>query len=475
MLGLYCFMAKRKIALSVLVTILMLFGIGTVVLVGLSLYYKNAFSYDTWINGVYCTGKTIDEVNDELEKGYSYEGITVTCNQEEYAFFIPKEEVDFRADFKSALQRYLNDQGTFDWMKRLLGDHREDFLPIAEIDDDKLRDFVKSTVLYHSELERCPNQVLLYLSEEGYQLKDTTKHILDLDKACVAIAEAMLQSESEVDLEQQNCFYDLTWNDQMKADKALYDKIEEYQSCVITYRFDDWVELVDAAVISQMLCKNEDGSLLINEDGQLEIDQTAVDAYVDDMAFRHDTIGRTRSFQSTKGDLITVSGGTYGNRLDAEAEKKYLYQALCEKRTEDHIPIFSVRGKSIGKDDIGDTYIEVDMTDQRMYYYENGALLLETDIVTGNLRLRRDTPAGVYYVYLKQRNRILRGPGYASPVKFWMPVYRGIGLHDSSWRDEYGGEIYKTSGSHGCINTPYEKMEQLYEMAEIGTPVVMFY
>lgn len=349
------------------------------------------------------------------------------------------------------------------------------FLPIAEIDEDKLKKIVKSSSLYQSELERRPNQVLLYLSEEGYQLKDTTKHILDLEKACRVISEAMLRSESTVDLEQQNCFYDLTWNERMKADKTLFDKIQEYQSCVITYHFDDWVEQVDASVISQMFCKNEDGSPVLNDEGQLEIDQKAVDAYVDNMAFRHDTIGRTRSFQSTKGDLITVSGGTYGNQLDVEAEKKYLYQALCEKRTEDHLPVFSVRGKSIGKDDIGDTYIEVDMTDQRMYYYEKGALLLETDIVTGNMRLRRDTPAGVYYVYLKQRNRILRGPGYASPVKFWMPVYKGIGLHDSSWRDEYGGDIYKTNGSHGCINTPYEKMEQLYEMAEIGTPVVMFY
>ena len=60
-------------------------------------------------------------------------------------------------------------------------------------------------------------------------------------------------------------------------------------------------------------------------------------------------------------------------------------------------------------------------------------------------------------------------------MKLWMPVYKGIGIHDASWRDEYGGEIYKTNGSHGCINTPYEKMEQLYERADIGTPVIMFY
>lgn len=128
-----------------------------------------------------------------------------------------------------------------------------------------------------------------------------------------------------------------------------------------------------------------------------------------------------------------------------------------------------------GKNDIGDTYIEVDMTEQKMYYYEDGELILETDIVTGNTGRRMGTPQGVNYVYNKQRNRVLRGQGYASPVKYWVPVKGAIGIHDASWRSKFGGEIYKTNGSHGCINTPTEIMAQLYESVEIGTPVIMFY
>lgn len=81
----------------------------------------------------------------------------------------------------------------------------------------------------------------------------------------------------------------------------------------------------------------------------------------------------------------------------------------------------------------------------------------------------------VCYVYEKQKNRVLRGPGYASPVKYWMPIKGGIGIHDARWRSEFGGDIYKTSGSHGCINTPEEEMARLYECAEVGTPVVLFY
>ena len=128
-----------------------------------------------------------------------------------------------------------------------------------------------------------------------------------------------------------------------------------------------------------------------------------------------------------------------------------------------------------GKDDIGSTYVEVDMTAQKLYYYEDGELVLETDVVTGNMRRRMGTPQGVNYVYNKQKNRVLRGPGYASPVSFWMPVKGNIGLHDAGWRSEFGGEIYRTGGSHGCINLPKDMASQLYEAVEVGTPVIMFY
>ncbi len=128
-----------------------------------------------------------------------------------------------------------------------------------------------------------------------------------------------------------------------------------------------------------------------------------------------------------------------------------------------------------GKEDIGSTYIEVDMGEQKMYYYVNGVLKIDTPIVTGNTSRRMGTPSGVNFVYLKQKNRVLRGRDYASPVDFWMPVKGNIGIHDASWRSKFGGEIFKTNGSHGCINTPRDAMEQLYDMAEVGTPVVMFY
>ena len=168
---------------------------------------------------------------------------------------------------------------------------------------------------------------------------------------------------------------------------------------------------------------------------------------------------------------------TYGTKLDTEAEKEYLVKALGEERTQEelHIPAYKQEGFVRGLDDIGDTYIEVDMTGQHMYYYVDGELKLDTDVVTGNTGRRMGTPEGINYVYNKQRNRVLRGADYATPVKYWMPVKGAVGIHDAGWRKEFGGEIYKRNGSHGCINTPPDIMAELYDMVEIGTPVIMFY
>ena len=121
----------------------------------------------------------------------------------------------------------------------------------------------------------------------------------------------------------------------------------------------------------------------------------------------------------------------------------------------------------------GRTFIDINKTTQRLYYYVNGELVYESPVVTGNVKAGHTTPSGTFSVYGKARNRTLRGKGYASFVKYWMPIVKNIGIHDASWRSDFGGEIYKTSGSHGCINIPPANMPALYEAVSVGTPVIV--
>ena len=255
----------------------------------------------------------------------------------------------------------------------------------------------------------------------------------------------------------------------------MWENLSVYQDCGIVYRFGDETYTVDAKDACDFIKTDDEGNFVYDEHGNLCTEEEKVYAFVDRLADDYDTVGSARQFHATRGEIVTVEGGIYGNKIDRKAEKEYLLEAFLDKRREEHEPVYEQMALKQGKDDIGDTYIEVDMTNQMMYYYENGEQKIATPVVTGNTKLRRGTPQGTNYVYSKERNRVLRGEGYASPVKYWMPVKGGVGIHDSSWRSEYGGTIYKTNGSHGCINTPLDEVVKLYDMVEIGTPCVMFY
>lgn len=114
-------------------------------------------------------------------------------------------------------------------------------------------------------------------------------------------------------------------------------------------------------------------------------------------------------------------------------------------------------------------YIDVSISEQRLNYYEYGKLVLSSDIVTG---VNNGTPTGNYRVLNKARNVTLKGANYTSFVNYWIAfIGHSYGIHDASWRTNFGGSIYKYNGSHGCINMPYTNASKLYNMVDIGTPV----
>ena len=82
------------------------------------------------------------------------------------------------------------------------------------------------------------------------------------------------------------------------------------------------------------------------------------------------------------------------------------------------------------------------------------------------------TPKGKFKILNKARKTVLKSKYYASYVEYWMG-FQGhkYGIHDASWRNNFGNKNYYYNGSHGCVNTPIKAMEKLYERVEIGTPV----
>ena len=467
-----------KCLIAFCIGLLLLGGIGDILL---ALYYPNSFAINTWVNGIYCTGQDVETVNAQLTAEIP-EAETFTIYGSEKEWSISMQELHRSIDYRDALNGYMDAQSSWLWTKERQAKQYQ-ISPAITVNETILNDWC-NRITEENYIEE--DYRIEYGEDVGYLLFDGLHNRLDTEKAYQCVKEKLYQGETTVDLVAEGCYYDVPMNAQQQENQAVWEKIRYFTEAGPFYDFGNGSEQIDHVAMASFLKKQDMPRLPLTEkNGSLMIDQEAVKSWVQERAAEYDTYQKTWNFKSTQGETVEVEGGTYGSTIDQTAETEWLFMYLqklaegkdVEKTTASspHIPVYTREAFSRSNTDLGDTYIEVDMGNQQLYYYKGGELLLETAIVTGNMKRKMDTPEGVNCVQNKQRNRVLRGPGYATPVKFWMPVKGSIGIHDANWRKKFGEEIYLTNGSHGCVNVPVDMMEKLYDMVEVGTPVIMFY
>ncbi|MCI5839248.1 MAG: L,D-transpeptidase family protein [Peptoniphilaceae bacterium] len=212
------------------------------------------------------------------------------------------------------------------------------------------------------------------------------------------------------------------------------------------------------------------------------VNKGKVEDYFTKMADETDTYGTVRKFNATGIGEIEVNPGLYGWKIDVEQSTDDFDEIVKADKSGTYEPSYAdtalIRDKN--NNDIGNTYIEVDLSRQYMRYYQDGELLMETYIVSGNTGMGSATNVGVGKILEKVTNTYLKGENYdgspyKTPVAYWMPIgWDGEGIHDSDWRWSYGGDIYYYDGSHGCINTPPGNVPVIFNNVQIGTPVVVY-
>lgn len=206
------------------------------------------------------------------------------------------------------------------------------------------------------------------------------------------------------------------------------------------------------------------------ENGEIYAGTEWISQIISEKLVTYDTVGIKRSFITNSGDVIEVSGGTLGVLVDYDKEAEYLAEMFMSGESiKDREPEYS---RNIPE--IENTYIEVSIDKQHMWYYVDGVVVMETDVVTGT-RDKHDTPEGVYFISEKVNGKYLVGDGYKTWVNKWMRLTNsGIGLHDAYWRGTFGGNRYVYSGSHGCINLPKNFAYDLYDNVSVYTPVIVY-
>lgn len=375
--------------------------------------------------------------------------------------------INFSYVSTGAVQALMEEQNCFNWMYAFF--HPEDHVMTAETSYDQ--DFLRTAMekLSCFDEKNITDPVDAYIREDGldYELVPAVQgNRLNPEKALNTLISAVNQGAVSVSLEDNGCYEkpEITAEDEKLLSR--FQILERYAKMNVTYAFGEDRVILDAATIKNWMTVSEEGEVFFNE--------AQISDYVSGLAERYDTFQKDVSFQTSLGETITVNSCDYGWQLDQEGEKAKLKEYLEKGEPVVREPAWLKTARARTSNGVGKTYVEVDYTNQRMWFYKDGELLVDTQVVTGNTSKDMGSPVGIFGLYGKEQNAILKGEDYKTPVDFWMPFYGGVGIHDAKWRSSFGGTLYQTGGSHGCINTPWQNAKTIFENIDAGTPIVCY-
>nr|WP_317361554.1 peptidoglycan binding domain-containing protein [uncultured Blautia sp.] len=453
----------KKIVLGVLmayVLILVLAYAGGVV------YFSKHFFSGSKINGLDSAGKTVKEVERDMASQIaSYE--LVIKEREDKTETISAAKIGMQYVDDGKIKELKKQQNPFTWFLSFI--HAKDYTMSATTtyDEAAVKAAVDQLAVVQDENMVKPVNAHLEVTENGYEIiPETMGTEVDKEKVKSVVLDAIERGASEVNLEEAGCY---TSPEILSTDEKLMKQQEEgnkFLNVTVTIDFADRQEVVNKDVMKDWL--------VVGEDGSLDLSHEKAKAYVQELKYEYDTFGSSRQFTTAYGETITVSGGDYGWVIAPNDTTTKILDAIKSGESQTITPEYTYSAYRREKDEIGNTYVEISLSRQHMWFFKDGQLLVSTDIVTGNHNRGWDTHTGVYAIMYKERDATLVGEGYNSSVTYWMPFYANTGIHDATWRSSFGGSIYMNNGSHGCINTPYDQAEKIFNNIEKGVPVVVY-
>lgn len=443
-------------------------------------YSQEKFFKGVYINGINCENLTIDEVESKVKSKVEDYKLSVKFRDDEIKD-INGQSFGYHYVSNNRIRNIQKDQK---WYKWFYGQFNQEEFKIDEnyaFDEDKLRKEILALEPLSDKSQIAPKDAYIAFQNNQFIIvKEEHGKTINKDLAINAIIEAVKSNDKEINLEDVDAYAKPNIYSNAEVLAKEMDNLNKVAKISITFElFNNTTEILDGSILKEWLNIDNDGNYYFDEADLI----SELKIYVRNLAKKADSIGRERTFKSTLQGTKIIKGGSYGFMINQKAELEQLKDDVINQRIISREPKYVIREAGPENDGIGNTYVEIDMTNQKVWFYIDGELYLETSCVTGTFNnLKRRTPGGTHYVYYMERNRVLRGQRqpdgtfeYESPVSYWMPFNRGIGLHDATWRGRFGGKIYITNGSHGCINMPLAKAAAMYQKMKVGIPVVSFY
>ncbi len=429
-------------------------------------YFASHFYEGSTIWGLDCSQMTAEEAKKEVAEKLTESVLTIR-ERKDNVETIRADQIDLRFVDDNSIDRMLKAQRSYLWPVMFLLNKSGSQVAFT-YDREKAKTVLGHLECFNDILAVRPRDACIEGTADGFKIMpEETGTTLDKEKAMETILAALDQGRNEISLEEEGCYLNPTVyrdDEQLVQDAAAMNDLVRAR---VTYDFGDRTEVLDASVLQDWIVKLEDGTFTL--------DDSKAELYVEALARKYDTFGMERQFATSYGTVVTLYGGDYGWAIDQPATLRQLLDALQGEEDVTLEPVYLYTAMSRDENDIGYTYVEICISQQRMICYKDGNVVADTPVVTGNPNKGNATPSGgVWSIDAKMRDYVLKGEDYQTPVDYWMPFNGDVGIHDLKARAYFGGTIYLTNGSHGCVNTPYDQVQVIYNSVSIGTPVIVY-
>lgn len=430
-----------------------------------SMYFINHFFFNTKVNGVNVSLKNYKETNEILKEAVNKYNIRI-IGRDGRIEEIKGEDINVLYKEKDIGKEIKKYQNIFKWGEALIWEKDYYIEGTIEFNEEILLEKINMLDILSNNIIDPINIEFKY-NNGSYEMKpEVYGNKINKNKFIKTIIDSIKIGKEIIDLDKELCYENPVYT--MDCEKAIEtnELLNKYISTKITYLFGENKEELDGEIISNWLTINDDLSVVINE--------KYIKEYIDSLSEKYNTIGIERDFKASIGKIIKVKGGHYGWKINSIAEEKMLLENIKLGAVLEKEPIYTQKALYRDGDDIGNTYLEINITRQYLWFYKDGKLVAEGPIVSGDPRKGYSTALGTYMINYKQKDAVLSGPGYDAKVTYWMPFNGNIGVHDASWRYSFGSNIYQSDGTHGCVNASISLAKKIFENIDSGTPVICY-
>lgn len=442
---------------------------------GFAKHYEDRFFMKTSVNGTDCAGLTVEEVEAMMQEQVEQYVLTVLARNN-ITEEIKASDIGIKYNGINVIQDAFADQNPYLWFTGLYDEAEIKAEIDFTYDAEKLNEVIAGLACLKAENQTSPVSAKPVYKDGTYVIQEETYGSqLNAERVKTAIFASVDNMETKVDLDKSDCYVNPIYTKDSKEVIASRDALNQCLKTNVTYSMDGITVNVNAETVAPWIS--------VDDSMNLVIDAAKVRAFTNTLGSKYNISDSADQITTPTGKEISVPGGRLGRVVGAAAECDKLIEEIKAGAQVTREPILSQKPTPEGVKSWGNTYIEVDLTAQHMWYIVDGAVAFESDVVTGKPDGAHNTPAGKFQILEKLSPKTLTGyyPDgrleYRTPVKYWARVtWSGIGFHDATWQASFGGNRYKEGyGSHGCINMPFNAIKELYGMISTGTAVVIHY